>query len=446
MTTKMDASLFRTMAYALAFLLCPALAGGQAVARAADPLPLLDPPASVLSVPASLSDTQGTFVDVPISVAPGDGILGVDMTLTYDPSVLQVQSVTCTGIAAADGFSLVANSSAPGSVVIALYATGAPLSGSGEIASVRFQVIGTAGATSPLAFTAASLNEGQIPVVAGDGVFNVLPTITILSMPGDVQGGPGSLVQVPITASAADGAYGIDMTLQYDPGVLQPGAVTVTGIAAAAGFAVVANTTVPGVIPISLYATSGPLAGSGEILHIAFTIVGGPGSWSDLTFSGASINEGAMPVGFINGLVRVTCAGAADGTACNDGDPATCADACSGGVCAGTPVAEPPEVNDSLRLTQSGADADLGWDDLPGPFNVYRGEFGIGGEVPFIYNHACFNAGGPLAVQGTTDTETPPVGWVFYYLVTRVDQCRESIPGRDSAGTPIPNAHACFAP
>jgi hypothetical protein len=65
--------------------------------------------------------------------------------------------------------------------------------------------------------------------------------------------------------------------------------------------------------------------------------------------------------------------------------------------------------------------------------------------LPFAYNQGCLNPGGPLTATDATDTLNPPIGGVFFYLVTQVDACRESIPGRDSSGVANPNPYACPA-
>jgi hypothetical protein len=51
-------------------------------------------------------------------------------------------------------------------------------------------------------------------------------------------------------------------------------------------------------------------------------------------------------------------------------------------------------------------------------------------------------------VPGTSvaDTATPSPGELFYYLVTRFDQCRESELGTDSNLATIPNTSPCAAP
>jgi hypothetical protein len=392
-------------------------------------------------MPRTMTGDPGTIVQVPISTTPGDGILGLDVTMTYDPAVLEAQDVTASGIASGAGFVLIPNVTRPGVILISAYATGDALDGSGEIARIQFRVLGRPGDVSPLVFTSASLNEGDITPAIHDGLFTTVAATTVLSMPGDAQGGRGTTTAVAISASPADGIFGIDMVVHYDPTVLLAQNVTVSGIAATTGFAVAANLNTPGTIVISTYATSNPLHGSGEILRIEFLVLADTGARSSLTFSSASINEGAIAVAFDPGLFIVNCAGAANGISCDDGDAATCGDVCGAGVCSGLAVPEPAEVNNSVRLTQSGSGATIGWNDAPGPFNVYRGTRTPG--APFGYDHVCFEAGLPVTGASATDPVAPPEGIVFYYLVTRVDQCRESIPGRDSAGNPIPNLQAC---
>jgi len=133
-----------------------------------------------------------------------------------------------------------------------------------------------------------------------------------------------------------------------------------------------------------------------------------------------------------------------DGTTCDDGNAGTCGDVCGNGVCGGTAVPEPAEVDDSVRVTGGATASTIAWTDAPGPYNVYRGS--IRTTVPFAYNQGCLNPGGALVATSTTDTLNPPIGVVFFYLVTRVDACRESIPGRDSSGVANPNPNACPAP
>src|SRR5207247_9748808 len=93
------------------------------------------------------------------------------------------------------------------------------------------------------------------------------------------------------------------------------------------------------------------------------------------------------------------------------------------------------EVNHALLVPKSGPATIISWTDSPGPFNVYRGTRRTG--LPWAYNQGCLVMGDTM--QSAPDPLMPDPGITFFYLVTRIDSCGESIPGRDSNGAPIPN-------
>ena len=101
----------------------------------------------------------------------------------------------------------------------------------------------------------------------------------------------------------------------------------------------------------------------------------------------------------------------------------TRADACTGTTSV---------VNDSVRVSRVGADAEVSWTDSPGSFNVYRGS--VSGAA-WSYNHTCFASMVPGPV---TDVDVPPPGTAAYYLVSRVTGCGES-----SLGEGRPNPSPC---
>jgi hypothetical protein len=100
----------------------------------------------------------------------------------------------------------------------------------------------------------------------------------------------------------------------------------------------------------------------------------------------------------------------------------------------------PAPVGDTLRLSAA-LGASLGWmmTAQANVYNVYRGVIGPGG---FTYNHACHEA---LSVDTfSQDTEAPPSGQAFYYLVAGASRCGEGSRGTDSQGNEIPEeAPAC---
>ena len=131
------------------------------------------------------------------------------------------------------------------------------------------------------------------------------------------------------------------------------------------------------------------------------------------------------------------CAGQPNGTACSDGNACTGGEVCGAGTCgSGLPVV-PAAVNDSLQFADDATT--LSWSDPPGTYNVYRGTHA--GGAAWAYNQACFDP--HTAASSTTDTDSPPVGSMFFYLVSRDSACGESDLGSDSSGTPRPNATPC---
>jgi len=148
-------------------------------------------------------------------------------------------------------------------------------------------------------------------------------------------------------------------------------------------------------------------------------------------------NKGHVYV-MANSLIDI-CPGQPDGTGCNDGSPCTGGEVCGGGVCGGGTPALPPAVNASVRFAKDGSGATISWTDPSGPYNVYRGT--RSGGSPWAYNQTCHDS--HVAASSGTDSQNPAAGTMFFYLVTRVGACGESIPGRDSGGQPIPNPSPC---
>lgn len=241
------------------------------------------------------------------------------------------------------------------------------------------------------------------------------PMTTTLSMPDGANAGPGAIVQVPISVSPGDGIFGIDLTLHYDTAILEAQDVTVSGIAASAGFALVRNLNTSGTIIISTYANQDALVGSGEIALVQFHVVGTPGDASSLMFTRASINESGIPVGFDPGVLTVTCAGAANGTACN-GDPCTANETCQANACTGgEPLQAPPEVT---HVTFEADRSTITWDSAgTGAETVYHVVRGLVSQLPVGagLDEACLEN----AISGSTvsDPGTPSPSDSYWYLV-----------------------------
>ena len=126
-----------------------------------------------------------------------------------------------------------------------------------------------------------------------------------------------------------------------------------------------------------------------------------------------------------------------DPGSCDDGNPCTGPDVCTAGVCGGTQLGAPPETGSTLTVTRSGSGASIEWSEPAGTFNVYRGSRAT---AVWSYNQACLAKGVAGPVE---DAAVPAAGSTIFYLVTRQSACGESIPGRDSQGSAIPNTSPC---
>ena len=166
--------------------------------------------AAVVSLPDTAQGANGAVVDVPITVNPGTGILGIDMRITYDAAVLTAQNVVVSGPAASQGFAVVRNLNNPGVVIISEYAMQNALVGSGEteIAKISFLVVGSSGATSALTFTNISINENGIPSTPDHGLFTVSCTGPVPPESANLQAAADD-VTLTWNATAGAGTYDV---------------------------------------------------------------------------------------------------------------------------------------------------------------------------------------------------------------------------------------------
>jgi len=114
---------------------------------------------------------QNAIVQVPIGVADVEGLVAADLTTTFDPTVLNAQGADTGSLT--PGWSLAANTGTPGQITLAMASPGGAVSGSGVLAYLEFEVVGSSATTSTLHFASASFNDGAIPVETTDGSFAV---------------------------------------------------------------------------------------------------------------------------------------------------------------------------------------------------------------------------------------------------------------------------------
>ena len=126
-----------------------------------------------LDLPDDAAAEPGGSLVVPLVATPAGG-LGLDLRVEFDPAVLAVADVRKTPLS--QNHVLTYNALTPGSLTLSLFGT-APLSGSGAIADIEFNVVGSIAQVSPLIISHAEINEGGITSCTNDGWFSACGSI-----------------------------------------------------------------------------------------------------------------------------------------------------------------------------------------------------------------------------------------------------------------------------
>lgn len=125
----------------------------------------------LVSLP-NLRAAQGEEIRVPIRAEGAAEAIAFLLDLRYDPAVLELLGTAAGNDAGS--FQLQANTSERGRARMALFSA-AELDRDGEIAVVRFRVIGTPRSRTELTLATSRVNEGRIPVVVREGRVVVSP-------------------------------------------------------------------------------------------------------------------------------------------------------------------------------------------------------------------------------------------------------------------------------
>lgn len=140
------------------------------------PLPAETAPERIGLTFESRSKSSGSSVQIPLTLNGIEEKIGnMDMTISYDPSVLEATEVIKGGLTTNSIFDY--NILSQGTIKISL-ADSQGFSGDGSIAYVKFNVISSEGSSSPLQIAAIATNRAEddevleIPTI--DGVFRVI--------------------------------------------------------------------------------------------------------------------------------------------------------------------------------------------------------------------------------------------------------------------------------
>jgi C1A family cysteine protease len=113
------------------------------------------------------SATEGSTIQIPVKIDDTSGmdILGVELSITYNSSIIEAVEAGLSGTIG-EGWSLEYNI-LTGRINVAMSSSGSPLTGSGNLIFIQFNTTGSGGDTTSLHFDLIRFNEG-CPVATGD--------------------------------------------------------------------------------------------------------------------------------------------------------------------------------------------------------------------------------------------------------------------------------------
>jgi hypothetical protein len=308
------------------------------------------PGTPAVSLPTMNANTGVFTVPLTVGDMTGLGAISYEFQVTFDPSVLAPAAtpVDTSGTLSANGWYVTQNASPPGHLFVSAFAVGfpGPLTGSGTLVNLRFNIVGAAGQSTALTFEDYTdpagrlhqsflFNEGKPSVSTTNGSVTIdpftptatatptttktptntttpTPTVTAtstgtppptdtatatatpvypfvtISLP-NVAALPGSTISIPIRAGDTTGLgiVSYDLHVSFNPAVITPAtpAFEIAGTLSS-GMQVSADTSNSGhlILSADVPGANPPLAGSGTLINLNFNVVGSPAQATILGF------------------------------------------------------------------------------------------------------------------------------------------------------------------
>ncbi len=269
-----------------------------------------------VSIPKGLTATPGASgVKVPVNVSDltGLGVISVDLTVSYDTSVLTATSATVTDTIAQGSYTPCNIDDANGTIDIAIVRPTPPLSGSGALIFIFFDVDSdNVNDSSPLSLTEAKLNSDAVPAETSDGEITLVDTLPVgsvlISIPNLITTPGATGVQVPINVQIpidVTDVISANLIIGYDTDVLTATGATFAGTIVQGGGPTTNINDVKGEISLAI-ASSQPLSGNGVLVFIIFDVDSDdPTDVSALTFKKAHLNGGEILTVTSNGDISL---------------------------------------------------------------------------------------------------------------------------------------------
>ncbi len=249
------------------------------------------------TVDVSLPDTSWwscETISIPIRVSDVSGlnIFSFLLKLNFDQNVLDATGVNFEGtLAESWGEPTIADQD--GQITIAVAGT-SPLTGSGDLIYINFNIPGSAGDQTDLSFEDFFFNEGNPGVNTRDGSFTVEGAVQAVNVViPDTSMNPGSSISVPIRVSDLTdlGISSYYAKINFDQQILDAKSVRIDGtLTESWGLPTVSVS--DGEITVANAGVS-DLSGSGVLLFINFDVLGMEGERTAISFSDFYFNEGS---------------------------------------------------------------------------------------------------------------------------------------------------------
>ncbi len=187
---------------------------------------------NAVSIPTNITTLTGTTVVAPVNVddTTGNGLISTDFWVSYNPSVVTVNSVALGSVT---GAGTLTTNSTPGLLKVSVFSS-TPFAGAGPLVNITFNAIGAPGTSSPVTFTQFKFNEGTPCVSTSNGLITILSgTITgTVTYGNELTGGGPSPRHVPNVTLNAVGSVNVSTTTAnngtYTLSGMGAGAYTVT--------------------------------------------------------------------------------------------------------------------------------------------------------------------------------------------------------------------------
>ncbi|MDQ3087140.1 MAG: cohesin domain-containing protein, partial [Acidobacteriota bacterium] len=117
----------------------------------------------------SAGEETAMMLNLTATETTGEGILGYQFELLYDAAVIEPQAASCdVSETISRGMTAICHASESGVLKVVVFGT-TPMSGTGTLLKLNFNVVGARGSTSPLSIKNFMFNEDSPQQVTTDG-------------------------------------------------------------------------------------------------------------------------------------------------------------------------------------------------------------------------------------------------------------------------------------